>query len=199
LRWVVLRLSADGSTSAAAFPLGMAIVVPQQWWLAAIAAGVGAPLLLRTQVKFVGKGGSVRDFGPEVLYRKIRDLTDSRIDKFASSVDSNLVIDQLAPAMASISIDRFSRKIENYFKLLEINSGSSKKAELDYIKGQLKKLDGASLTESIPIYEAIAVQLIAYGHREFIEDLLKGSPGGREGVEVRPDSQPRASAEKDSA
>jgi hypothetical protein len=148
------------------------LMFPQgQWWWAAVASGLGAPVLLRSQVKFIGKSGHAKDFGPAVLYGKLRDWIDGKIDRRTSSTDSAWVINEAAPKISRIQSGKLLARIEGYYKLLERASGFKTTAQLTYIK----KLFSGSTANDVTVHEAVIFQLLFYGHRELVEGLIKES------------------------
>jgi hypothetical protein len=169
--WAVFRISVDSSICLATFPAAMLMFPGGQWWWAAVASGVGAPVLLRSQVKFIGKGGNAKDFGLEVLYGKLRDWIDGKIDRRTSSIDSAWVINEAAPYISRIPAGKLLARIEGYYKLLERASGVKTTAQFTYIK----KMIGGSTANDVTVGEAVVFQLLFYGHRELVESLIKES------------------------
>ena len=166
--WVVLRLSVDASMAAGVFPAAMLIVASGQWWWASVASGVAAPIVIRSQVTFVGRGGHAKDFGPGVLYRKLRSWVDGKIDRQTSSKDAAWVINVVAPMIARIPERVLKARIEGYYTLWEHSQGVKQTAQLTYIR---KMFDTRS-ADSGTVHEAIVFQLLSYGHRELVLDLL---------------------------
>ncbi|MEV7099770.1 hypothetical protein AB0M80_43845 [Amycolatopsis sp. NPDC051045] len=155
--------------SSAAFPAAVLVFPEGQWWWASLASGVGAPVIIRSQVKFVGRKGVSKDFGPEVLYRKLRTFVDGKIERQTSSTDSAWIINDVGPKISQIPAVRLLARIEGYFKLLERSSETSHGSQLTYLR---KMFSEAAKSDSETVHEAVAFQLLCYGHRELLEGLL---------------------------
>lgn len=167
--WVLARLSIDASISAAVYPAALSIFTGGSWWWASAAAGVGAPALLRMQLNIVSRGGTLKGIGPELLYRRLRETIDGKINRQMSSKDSSWVINVVSPAIARIPPDRLLAQLEGYFRLLKNVSGTKMTVELDYLKSMSER---AKNGESIA-HEALAFRLLEFGQRELVTDLVR--------------------------
>lgn len=172
--WTLVRLVVDGALAASIYPVALLLLPNSTPELVSGAiAGAATPVILRSRCEFSKRGGTKAAAGPELIYRKIRDPIDQRIDRANASHNSRWVTVVAACEMAKIPLDRLEVEVTSYYQLLTKIPEGERKAEQKHIQDLVAK----ARTGTAISYETLAVRLLEHDSRELVESLIEVGKG----------------------
>lgn len=162
--WVLLRLAVDGLVGLIAYPAVKAAIAGGDGIAVAITAGLAGPAVLRATIAVERPAGETAAIGLEQKHRQFTDWTNERINQLGATSDSEWVEDTAVPALAALTPDELSRRIETYFLSLDGAQGTVPPAVQEAV-------DDASQGE-VHRRRRVVHELLATGHRVCVRHLM---------------------------
>jgi hypothetical protein len=169
--WLVLRLILDASTSAVCLMWVIPLLDQGQPWFTgigpAVVAGVGGPVIFRTQLATLKNGKEFGALGFGRIFVQMRKGIDSSLDDVGAVAQSTWVTVVAMPALQRVGLREMVDHVRMYIQTLDRMTEADKKKHISFVQ---KVLDDNSSDEEKK--RAILQTVLDIGGRRLIKKIV---------------------------